>query len=91
MRGALFRNASLCARRIILSPRITHQNSANVPFLARIAAPAPPKFRLFSSESDSSGETSVTAPESSLTESSDKKDLVVEDVSNKGKTLYPLS
>jgi len=77
------RNASLCARRIILSPRITHQISPNVPFLAPIAAPAAPKFRFFSSES---GENSTTAPESSPTDSPEKKDLVVEDVSNKGKT-----
>ncbi|KAG7582401.1 Ribosomal protein S24/S35 mitochondrial conserved domain [Arabidopsis suecica] len=83
MRGALFRNASLCARRFILSPRITHQIPPNVPFLAPIPSPAPLKFRFFSSESDSSGENSTTAPDSSPTESSDTKDLVVEDVSNK--------
>ncbi|KAL1221632.1 hypothetical protein V5N11_026246 [Cardamine amara subsp. amara] len=83
MRGALFRNASLCARRIILSPRTTHQSYVTVPFLSRITAPIPPKFRLFSSESDTSGENPTTASESSPIESSDKKNLVVEDVSNK--------
>ncbi|CAA7051361.1 unnamed protein product [Microthlaspi erraticum] len=85
MRGALFRNASLCARRLIISPRITHQSCpTNVPFLAPIAAPVPPRLRFFSSESDSSGENPIAAaPESSPAESFDKKDLVVEDVGNK--------
>ncbi|EOA30674.1 hypothetical protein CARUB_v10013812mg [Capsella rubella] len=83
MRGALFRNASLCARRIILSPRITHRSSPNVPFLAPIAAPVSLKFRFFSSESDTSGESTTTASEPSSVDSSVKNDLVVEDVSNK--------
>ncbi|KFK39162.1 hypothetical protein AALP_AA3G208300 [Arabis alpina] len=77
MRGALFRNVSLCARRVVISPRVTNQSSSvNVPFLAPIAAPFPLKFRLFSSESDSSGENPTSAPE-------EKKDLGVEDVGNK--------
>ncbi|ESQ48085.1 hypothetical protein EUTSA_v10020806mg [Eutrema salsugineum] len=81
MRGALFKNVSRCARRLLLSPRITHRScSANVPFCAPIAAPFPLKPRLFSSES---GENPTTAPESSPTESSEKKELAVEDVSNK--------
>ncbi|CAN8269117.1 unnamed protein product [Cochlearia groenlandica] len=95
MRGALFRNASLFARRALISPPITHQTrSAVAPFLAPIAARVPPNLRLFSSESDSSGEKPVSSPVAdpvlspspspdSPTESSVKKDLVVEDVGNK--------
>lgn len=84
MRGALFRNASLCARRLLLSPRITTpqpSSSPNVPFLSPIATPFPP--RLFSSESDSSGENPPPPESSSPIEPSNKKDLAVEDVGNK--------
>lgn len=87
MRGALFRNASLCARRLLLSPRITtpqpSSSSSNAPFLAPIAIPFSP--RLFSSESDSSGENPPPPESSSPIESTNKKDLAVEDVGNKGK------
>ncbi|KAH0926996.1 hypothetical protein HID58_019252 [Brassica napus] len=85
MRGALFRNASLCARRLLLSPRITtpqpSSSSSNAPFLAPIVTPFSP--RLFSSESDSSGENPPPPESSSPIESTNKKDLAVEDVGNK--------